>query len=311
MSKNNKAKVAVTGATGFIGRQLVCTLSANGYEVVLFGRDYSRLKQLLNKEDESFTVVVTDYGQGLVKQLKGIKAIVHLAGMRYQKGNTLEDYLQHNLSLTQRLFSAASVNGIRDIIFASTRSVYNPKINKLPFKEDEDCTPTTAYGVSKFVCEKIANYYNQEFKLRIKCLRIGQVVDTYAHCEYMLGTMLKRAANRETIEVWGEGRGARDYVYIKDVTRAILKALERSKVRGVFNIGSGEAVTHLQLAETINDAFGNSGNFVFVPEKYEDTQCYLMSTERTNYELDWKAEWTLKDMFLDLACEYRAQLANF
>lgn len=306
LSQKNKTKVAVTGATGSIGRQLVYTLSAHGYELILFGRDYHRLEHLNNKKSHSFTIVKTDYGEKLVQQLKGMHAIIHLAGNAgYHRDKTLSDFLQGNVSVTQMLFSAAAINGIRNIVFASTRSVYDPKVNKLPFNEYEDCSPTTAYGVSKLACEKIALYYNAAFDMRIKCLRIAQVVDVHPRPGFMLETMLKRAIKGQTIEVWGEGKGTREYLYIKDLTCAITKTLEHLEARGIFNIGSGKPVTNLQLAETINEAFGNSGNHIFVPEKSEDTNSYVMSTEHTASELGWTTKWSFKDMFHDLAIELK------
>ena len=184
MSQKNKAKIAITGATSSIGRHLVNALPAHGYELILFGRDYDRLEHLNNAQSHTFTIIRTDYGEKLVQQLKGIHAIVHLAGdAGYHRDKTLSDFLQSNVSVTQMLFSAAAINGIQNIVFASTRSVYDPKINKLPFKEYENCSPTTAYGVSKLTCEKIAHYYNEAFDMRIKCLRIAQVISAHLRPE--------------------------------------------------------------------------------------------------------------------------------
>lgn len=304
-SKSSNVKIAITGATGSIGRQLVYTLLEKGYELVLLGRNKNRLKKLYDKQNGSFSLVQTDYGHDLNYQLSEANAIVHLAGLRYQQYSTLDDYLLNNFSVTQRLFSAALFNEISNIVFASTRSVYNPVINNSPFSEDEQCFPVTPYGVSKLVCEKIAHYYNQKFNLRIKCLRISQVVTANERFEFMLGKMLRSAANKQTIEIWGKGVGIRDYIYVKDVCSAILKSLEKSEAQGVFNICCGIPVTNLQLAETINEVFDNSGNLVFNPEKSEDTQSYILSTKRTKTELGWEAKWSLRDMLADMSSEFK------
>ena len=304
-SKHSNVEIAITGATGSIGRQLVYALLEKGYELVLLGKNKNRLKKLFDKHNGSFRLMQTNYGYDLNDQLNGVNAIVHLAGLRYQQNSTLDDYLHHNFSVTQRLFTAALFNGIRNIVFASTRSVYNPVINKSPFSEDEDCFPVTSYGVSKLLCEKIAHYYNQKFNLRIKCLRLSQIVTANERFEFMLGKMLRSAANKQTIEIWGTGAGIRDYIYVKDACSAILKSLEKSEAQGVFNICSGIPVTNLQLAETINEVFDNPGNLIFIPEKFEDTQSYILSTKRTKTELGWEAKWSLRDMLVDLSSKYK------
>ena len=294
-------RVAITGATGFIGRHIVRALHDRGDHLILLGRDIEKLQSTFSAQTGVFRLVQSDYVQGLDTALKGVEAVVHLAGLRYWKDRVMMDYIRSNVVNTDRLFSSAVAHGIDNIVFASTIAVYNPRFNSAPFSEDQCCSPQTHYGVSKLVCEKIAFYDNSRFGTKIKSLRIGQVVGQGEREGFMLSAMIRQARSKQPIEVWGEGVGTRDYVYIKDVVQAILDALDHPYTAGLFNISRGEAVTHLQLAETINQAFGNVGNVTFAADKLEDTSCVFASCERAECELGWRANWDLAEMFADLA----------
>jgi len=198
-------RIAITGATGFIGRHLVKELVPKGNQLVLLGRDIEKLHSIFNPEAWPMRVIKTDYEQGLEKALEGVEAVVHLAALRVGKDKVLMDYMTSNVVTTDKLLSAAVSGGVKNIIFASSGAVYNPRHNSLPFTEDQDCFPITHYGLSKLICEKLASNYNSNYGMKIKCLRIGQVVGLGDRDGFMLTTMMKRAAAKQTIEVWGKG----------------------------------------------------------------------------------------------------------
>ncbi len=294
-------KIAVTGATGFIGRHLVGELRERGHGLILMGRDMESLRSAFSDADPGVSLVETGYGRDLPGAVKDADAIVHLSGLRWRKDRQMRDYLANNVVPTENLYAAAAESGVRNIVFLSSIAVYNPGINALPFGEGEDCSPVTHYGVSKLMCEKIGAYYNHAFGLKIKSLRVGQVVGLEERGGFMLKDFMDKAGAGKALNVFGKGAGSRDYIYVLDVVSAIQKALEYPERVGVYNISLGKPVTHLQLAEAINVAFGNTGNLVMDPEKAEDPGRLLMANGRAKRELDWRPQWGLEEMFVDMA----------
>ena len=294
--------VVITGATGFIGRYLVEELFVQGNRLTLLGRNIEKLRSLFNTYDPDLvSLVETEYDNDLGPILEGVDALVHLSGLRWLKDKMLGDYIENNVIPTENLFSASAASGINNIVFMSSIAVYNPRINFPPFVENVDCFPPTHYGVSKLLCEKIGSYYNSEFGMKIKSLRVGQVVGSGEREGFMLSEFVKRAMSRETLTVFGDGSGARDYVYVADVISAIVLALGHADMSGMYNISLGKPVTHLQLAETINHAFDNSGNLMIASEKPQDKIRQWMSCELAWKEMGWQPQWDLEDMLANLA----------
>ncbi len=294
-------RIAVTGATGFIGQHLVHELLARGDRLLLLGRDIEKLRTIFGTGSLDVALVEADFGRDANLVFENIDAIVHAGGLRWWKDRIIKDYIMENVIPTENLYAAALASGVSSIIFLSSIAVYNPAINGLPFTEGVDCLPVTHYGVSKLICEKIGGYFTSEYGLKIKALRVGQVVGIGERGGFMLGKFIEQARSGQTLPIFGEGAGARDYVYITDLVSAVLLAIDHTATEGVFNISLGRPVTHLQLAEAINQAFGNAGNLSFHSDKAEDKSRLWMSCERARRELDWKPRWNLDEMFLDLA----------
>ncbi len=294
-------KIAITGASGFIGQYTVLELSAKGHRMILLGRERRKLDSAFYSNHIPFQLIETDYGHTLEKNLKNTDVLIHLAGLRYQKERGMADYVTNNISITNRIFHAAVQSGIRNIVFASSIAVYNSRANALPFTEDQNCFPPTPYGISKLACEKIAYWYDLKFDTKIKSLRIGQVIGAEEREGFMVNTMIGQATRKETLTVWGKGSGTRDYVYVKDVAHAITLALEHPDQSGVYNISCGEPISHLRLAESINRAFGNKGNLKMDREKKEDADPFFSSPKKAERELEWKSGWNLESMLADMA----------
>ena len=294
--------VVITGATGFIGRHLVDELFVHGNRLTFLGRNIEKLRSLFNKYDPDLvSLIETEYGNDLIPILEDVDAIIHLSGLRWLKDKTLRDYIENNVIPTENLYSTAAAAGINNIVFMSSIAVYNSRVNPLPFVESVDCSPPTHYGVSKLLCEKIGSYYNSEFGMKIKSLRVGQVVGSGEREGFMLSEFIKRAMSGETLTVFGDGSGARDYVYVADVISATALALGYADVSGVYNISLGKPITHLQLAETVNNAFDNSGNLMIASDKPQDKVQQWMSCELAWKEMGWQPQWDLEDMFANLA----------
>ena len=298
---NHKMKIAITGGRGFVGKYLLDLLSVR-YGCVVLGRGK---QEDLEVNGQKIPYIQTNYGkEQLLHQLEDVQAVVHMASKRYEPNEKIFDYFT-SINVADNLFYTCAALGITNVVFLSSRAVYgvNPKI---PWQEGIETTPVTFYGISKITVEKMAEYYNNRYDLKIKSLRLAQIVGLEEREGYMVSTFLNQAINKKRLEIWGEGKGSREYIYVKDVVRAVEKSLENDKIRGIFNIGSNMSTSHRELADIINRIFNNAGNLDLLENKKADETNYLMDSNKAASVLGWAPKWTLGEALIDM----QKKLAN-
>jgi len=289
-------KLVITGGTGFIGHWFL-DLFGREHEIRILGIEEDLDELVIG--DKTFEFIRTDFSEKqLVPLLDGFESVLHLAARRYQPGDTMEDFLE-NIRISSSLFEACRKSGIQNVVHLSSIGVYSPD-QGLPWQEDQAVNPSTFYAIAKLVVEKMSHIYNRNHGMKIKNLRVAQVLGPGEREGFMLSVFLKKAMNGETITVYGKGGGRREYIYVKDLAGAIHAALGKNDISGVFNIGSGSNTSHKELAETINRVFGNTGKLEFLEQKKEDKTVHLMDSERAARILGWRPGWTLQKALEDM-----------
>lgn len=293
-------KIAVTGATGFVGKYLTKVLSLE--EIYLFDSTLERLTKTFPAVKRK-RLIETDYSiESLKPSLQNIDAVIHLAAIRYTKDRTrLFDY-EDNIRISENLLKVCSQLNISNFVFASTRSIYSDKFNKIPFLENENVFPQNLYALSKLIVEKLGFMYKS---ISFKALRFAQIVGWGEREGYMLATFLSRALKKEDLTVFGEGKGERDYLYAKDAANAIITAMRKPKTKGVFNIGLGKGTSHREFAETINKVFADGkAKILFDKSQSEDSSVVCMSVAKAKEVLGWQPAYSLEEAFQDMKVEY-------
>jgi len=295
-------KILVTGASGFVGSHLVPYLLEAGHSIVAAGRDQKRLERTFPEKDRKLTLVATSYDGDLVDLFNDnkINAIVHLAAKLPSRAtpDQLDAYIVANVLLLERILNASLRYGVKNVVYLSSQSVYS-SFNKLPFSESEPARPDNFYGLSKLMGEELAGMYNRVHDMQIKSLRAAQLIGKGEREGYMLSMFIEKARRGEPLSVWGDGKGARDYLSIDDLNSAILSAL-LYEVTGVFNIGSGRPVTHLELAKTISRVFKNEAQIIMEKNKKEDKSVRFMEVASAKELLSWVPVFELKNALLAL-----------
>ncbi|WP_269920183.1 NAD-dependent epimerase/dehydratase family protein [Caldifermentibacillus hisashii] len=287
-------KIAITGATGFIGTELISSLSSSAHEI--FG--LTRKKEVLNQNINYHKVnwIITDYSlESLYEVLKGMDIVIHLAAVRGTEG-LITDY-HINEIITQNLLESCVKNNIKNFVFISSIAVYS-EISKIPWKESESALPKTMYGISKLSCEALCFWYARNYDLKVKCLRLAQVLGMGEHGG-MMKKFITQAINKERLIVMGESIAVREYVYIKDVVKAIRLAMNYHK-SGLFNIGTGRAYSNLEIATLINKVFDNNNNLEYRDTIKETIESSLMDNSKANYFLNYYPTYTLESALLDI-----------
>lgn len=298
-------KIVVTGATGMIGEALVERLLTRGDDVVALSRG---LHGIPAGRGDRLHCEVTDYSDTqLQAALRGAQAVVHLAAMRptpEAEGRGFDPYYEANVKLTEDLLIAAGEAGVKTFCQASTIAVYSLR-NRVPFRETDAPHPLSFYGASKLASEKLGELHGRKLGMRVVSLRLAQILGRDStRREGMFMRFMHLARNGETLQLWGEGRGARDAVYIEDVVGAFECALAEAAPAGSYNIGGGRAYSNLEVAEAVNKVFGNRGKLTFDLSRQEDRSVYYMDSSSAETELGWRRKWSFVEGLEALRFEF-------
>ena len=290
-------KIAITGASGFLGRYLVNALLTRKCDITCFSRNKGNLTKHFGMQSPVHCVE-TDYSlDSLSPHFIAFDACIHLAAKRpTAKSPRLTDFIE-NIIITDNLLTVCEEVDVGRVVLISSMSVYSPEENKLPFLETEMPSSKNSYGLSKWISERITDYY----PLQTVILRMGQLVGWGERSGYMLMSFLTQALKGEPLIVFGKGSGKRDYLYVKDAIKAILTVLDTTAVNGTYNIGSGRSVSHLELAQTIAGVFHEAGaNVSLDSSREEDSSISFMDITRAGRLLNWAPRYDLSQMLRDM-----------
>lgn len=292
-------KIAVTGASGFIGRYLVESLLADGHQVVALGRAGSGKPA---QAGGGLVARETDYSEEDLKQaFAGLDAVVHLAGRRMTREdepNRLAPFVEPNVLATENLMRAAKALEIGKVVIASTIAVYSAR-NEAPYRETEVPQPLNAYGLSKLMAEQYANLYARDAKIALTNLRFAAV---YGHGEKgtpALMRFINEASAKRTLTLQGNRLISVDQLYVRDAVGAIVAALTDKNPGGTFNIGCGDAYTVIEMAETVNSIFGNAGNLVTENSHEAPVRKNRMDIGHAASVLGWQPRYGLRQGLSD------------
>lgn len=299
-------RVGITGGTGFIGQYLIRDYGEN-YDFVIPVRNKSSVRN--EGTDERF--VESDYTvDGLKKVLEGCDAVIHLAAKGMPKNRNplkMEDYLP-NVMAGASVFEACKEIGINNIVSASSKAVWGERLKMDLLTEKELPRPGDEYGVSKLCGEVLAAFYNDTYGMKIKILRMAEVCGLDLNRGMLnpfWSVLLNASAEGRPIPIYGKGIGGRDLIYVKDVTRAFVSALNKD-AEGVYNIGSGRITTNMEIAEAFCEIFQNEGGIELHPEKEEWGTTKCLSIEKAKLELGFVADYDLLRIVEDIKKEYEA-----
>jgi len=289
----------ITGAAGFIGSNLADRLLSNGASVVGYDNLSTGRHEFLPKQS-AFTLVEGDTLKldALTAAMKGCDTVFHLAAnadVRFGTEHPKKD-LEQNTAATFNVLEAMRANGIKDVAFSSTGSVYGepdifPTPETAPFP-----TQTSLYGASKLAGEGLIQAYGTGFGFRGRSFRFVSILgERYTH-GHVYDFYKKLRANPKRLDVLGDGTQRKSYLYVQDCIDAMLLAMDKSP-GGVFNLGTDEYCAVKDSIGWITEALGVKPELKFGTEKrgwIGDSPFIFLDCAKIR-ALGWKPKVTIKD----------------
>jgi len=247
----------VTGGAGFIGSHLVDRLVADGWRVrVVDNLSNGRLENLAqHRGNPDIDVTVGDLKdpETCLRAVEGVDVVFHYAANPEVRVSTTdpEIHFRENIVATFNLLEAMRRRGVRELVFASSSSVYGEPEN-IPVDEDAPVRPVSVYGASKAACESLIHAYSRLYRIRAVVLRYANVVGPRLRHGVVYDLLMKLKRDRARLEVHGDGTQVRSYIYIDDAVNATMVAYERAgKGFSVFNVASEDWITVRDVVQII------------------------------------------------------------
>ncbi|WP_321531251.1 NAD(P)-dependent oxidoreductase [uncultured Desulfuromonas sp.] len=295
-----KQCIAITGACGSIGQALVATLSEQPLR--LLSRSYDKLKACFPSRGIGELCSVDYSIDQLRSSLSGVDCLVHLAASRPgTEEETLETY-RDNIFITDSLYQVCRELNICNVVYASSTAVYS-SINTIPYEEREIAGPANFYALSKLIGESLGELYG----LKQKALRIASVIAPDENPAYMRMAFIHKALKGQDLNIYAVSH--REYIYYKDVVAAIVLALNKPELSGVFNIGSGVSVSNLDYAQSVNQVLAQGTlNIHLTADCCENGENHVMACDKARCELGFAAGYSLDAALREIGEDLRARL---
>ncbi len=288
-------KILVTGGTGFIGSFVVEALLNNGHEVRVIANG-RQLPVYLQKRSNQITYYQGDFGEidVLEKALQGCDAVIHLAWSTVPKqtrGATAYEFsgnLNSNINLIEKCIDF----NINKFVFISSGGTVYGIPGQLPVTENHPLNPISNYGLGKLTMEKLLYLYHHNQNFNYTALRVsnayGERQNLYKN-QGVIGVWLQNISQNKPIEIWGDGSVVRDYVYVQDVAKAVLNALEKVKGADIYNIGGGGNGHSLNdIIAAIKHGLGISFEVNYKPSRNFDVPANVLDISKAIAEIGYQ-----------------------
>ena len=295
-------RLLVTGGAGFIGSNFVhyalenTTNDVVTLDALTYAGSRSNLDGTLENDRHRF-VEGDIRDRDLVDELvTDVDAVVNFAAESHvdRSIDSAEPFVSTNVQGTQTLLDAARTHDVDRFLQVSTDEVYGEVLDGT-FSEDDPLEPRNPYAATKAGADLLARSYHTTYGLPVVITRSSNNYGPHQHPEKLIPKFITNAASGDSLPVYGDGSNVREWTYVTDNCRGIDRVLRDGVPGEVYNIGSGEELSNLEVTRRIIEATGASEDLVeFVEDRPGHDQRYALDTTKVT-ELGWEPRWTVDE----------------
>lgn len=286
-------KYIVFGGGGFIGSTIVDRLLEAGHTIRVFERPrVEPYRAFLPSEHVEWTTGDFASVHDVEEALDGMDGVFHLVSTTLPKSSNDDPIydVQSNMVSTLQMLNAMVAKGVKRIVFISSGGTVYGVPQYLPVDEKHPTEPVVSYGITKLAIEKYLSLYGNLYGIKHVVLRVANPYGERQRLETAQGAVaafLHKALSDNPIEVWGDGKVTRDYVYVGDVADAFVKAITYEGSQTVFNISSGQGLCLNELIDKVENVVGRQVERIYKPARPFDVPVSILCNELAKSELDW------------------------
>jgi len=313
-------KILVTGGAGFICSNVVDALVKDGHEVTVLDNLSTGKEENINPEVKFYNIDLLDIEslEFVFRELKPDVVNHHAAQIDVRK--SVEDPAfdaETNIIGSINLFELSINYGVRRIIFSSTGGALYGEPKALPASEDTPIEPLSPYGVAKYCVENYLNYFKRLYELRDRHASLRSAHDDKEERSVGIERVILRYANvygprqdplgeagvvaiftgkilkGEKPVIFGDGTQTRDYVYVEDVVKANVLALEGKE--GIYNIGTGKETSVNELIDIFSKVLGREIKPEYAPPRKGEVSRISLDADMAKRELGFVPKYSLEE----------------
>ena len=280
----------ITGGAGFIGSNLVDALVAGGHEVVVLDNfTTGRLSNLSQHSKKNVKIIKIDIAgnKSIDKYFKGIHYVFHLAGLAdiVPSIENPDKYFKSNVTGTFNVIQASKKANIKKLIYAASASCYGfPE--KFPTTEKSTIKPMYPYAFTKWQAEELIMHWVKIYKFPAISLRFfncyGLRSGTSGAYGAVFGIFLAQKLAKKALTIVGNGKQTRDFVHVKDLVQAMIKAALSKKIGEIYNVGGGKEISVNKIAKLIG------GKKIYVPKRPGEPSRSWADITKIKRKLNWQ-----------------------
>ena len=302
-------KVLVTGGAGFIGSHTVEALIESGAVVrVLDNLSTGKSENLPTHNNVTLIEGDIRNPQDVEKALEGTTHVLHLAAQVSVQAS-VEDpptSCSQNIQGFVNVLTAAKSHHIQRFVYASSAAVYGIP-QRVPVSEDDAVDPISPYGLEKSINEQYARIFTYLFKFSSMGLRYFNVYgprqDPASPYAGVISKYLECIEKKQPLLVFGDGKQTRDFIFVKDIAQANVKALQ-GKTAQTCNVGTGKTWTLLEMIEALSKAVEQPLEVKHLSPREGDILHSSAKVAMIKEQLDFSASWELVDGLKALAVDF-------
>lgn len=273
-----KKKILVTGASGFIGSNLLKSLNRKNFLVSGISNSHSdnySIKPLSLFSKKKITKYLHEHDFDFV---------IHL-GASVEEYDSV-DILKNNCQTTLNLLNACVDAKIKNFIYASSHTVYGLS-HYLPIDENHTLNPTTHYSLSKLINENFCKLFSKH-DINFTILRISSVYGNGQKQRFVIPTLINSCIlqNKLVVHKYKNGFQIMDFVHVDDVCSSIELACNSKQKFGIYNIASGKSVTAFQIAKYLKDL--SNTDSIKIKKIQKNTNHFIYDISKAKRELKFK-----------------------
>src|SRR5262245_2164166 len=299
--------VLVTGGCGFIGSNFVRLLcSETEWRVINLDKlTYAgNLENLADVSTKRLLFVRGDIrDHALVEKILQDEkpwAIVNFAAESHVDRSILDasPFIETNIAGVQILLEAVRAHPVERFLHISTDEVYGDKEGKGSSSEEAPLAPSSPYAATKAAADLLCFSYRRTYGVPVLITRSSNNYGPYQFPEKLIPLLIRNGLSEMDFPVYGDGRQIRDWLHVEDNCRAILGVLEKGQVGSIYNIGTSEERTNLDVVEAVCAAIAERtgidlaklrARIRFVIDRPGHDRRYAIETARVRSEIGWKS----------------------
>jgi len=305
----------ITGGTGFIGSHLAEYILENDPDsrVLLLARGdggtsreniYYLFKKYKNRIRFA-KIDIRDYDK-VKETIKGTNVVFHLASQPNPDRSIIHprETFEINITGTINVLEAClESSSVEKIVLQSSSEVYG-EVVYTPVDENHPLNPTHPYSASKLAAERIAYSYYKTYGLPVTIARPFNTFGPRQKPPAVIPSFIERILENKPIVIHGDGKQARDYVYVKDVVRGLFLLSEKGREGEIYNFATGRALSILEIAKKIANLLNKELSVVYAPPRPAEPRLLIGSYEKAKKELGWEPEYTFEEGLRETVAYY-------